>query len=660
MVQWRQTALFSLSPSFFVFLVFWREAMLHAARINALYAPARFNRGCHGDAARCILLHTSSFLAIALALLAMNTRPAGGHDVGASCGDARTTAQLKLALDRRGLHADLGQSALGRARYGCAWRVSWGLTMLRGGDRDEQTPPPPGLPKACQSPTLSHRSLNDDAAAGWEESDEDNTGLEQGEWWLRAFACFFCGQGQMIKDRRRERLAESEREQEAVREIARLFRKVFAIDDSLDFPAFLRGAQEGRRPPVPVHPVLTRCAPRCHMQARVLNLSTFACRGKGVSRGLQEVTDETRAKVEAFFNLPSGYGSMAQGLVTGIVGAMNTTLLNAAQALFPERQAGERETVWKDQTASASECENWHLEWEPEASWDHEPPEAVLSSAVVLQAMQPEGGNLTLRTWAAAEAERHAAEADGMCDAALMEREEVVHTAPAGFVGRMGGNQCKRLGGDGSAVAPSRDAACLMAASSSWYRGKETQPSQDTDDAHVRMREGAPSEAALSTRELGRPAVYASGSGRDAGSDAGAILRGSERVAGERVRQGEGVGEKERERVIEGEEESRRERTRESTRAGGRSSGASEGSRGKATTNHECSSQSESERERESSRGKATTNHEPSTRDDSPPGASTRDDSPPGAFAMSAAWLLPSLEHFLRLSVAVYGCAMCM
>jgi hypothetical protein len=212
-----------------------------------MYAPALFNRGCPGDTVRCVLLHRSSFLAIVLALLAINSRPAGGHDVGA-CGDARTTAQLMLALDRRGLHADLDESAPGRACYGYAWRVSWGLTTLRGGDRDEQTPPPPGLPKACQSPTLSHRSLKDDAAAGWKGSGEENTELEQGEWWLRAFACFFCGQWQMIKDRRRERLAESEREQEAVREIARLFRKVFAIDNSLDFPAFLRGAQEGRRP----------------------------------------------------------------------------------------------------------------------------------------------------------------------------------------------------------------------------------------------------------------------------------------------------------------------------------------------------------------------------------------------------------------------------
>ena len=238
-----------------------------------------------------------------------------------------------------------------------------------------------------------------------------------------------------------------------------------------------------------MHPVLTRCAPWCHIQARVLNLCSFACRGKGVSRGLQEVTDETRAKVEAFFNLPSGYGSMAQGLVSGIVGAMNTTLLNAAQALFPERQAGERETVWKDETASAGECEKWHLEWEPEASWDHVLPEAVLSSAVVLQAMQPEGGNLTLRTWVAAEAERHAAEADGMCDATLMGRDEVVQTAQAGLVGRMGGKQCKRLGGDGSAVAPSRNATRLMVAPSSWHQEEKTQPSQDTDDAHVRRGE---------------------------------------------------------------------------------------------------------------------------------------------------------------------------
>ena len=64
----------------------------------------------------------------------------------------------------------------------------------------------------------------------------------------------------------------------------------------------------------------------------------------------------------------------------------------------------------------------------------------------------------------------------------------------------------------------------------------------------------------------------------------------------------------------------------ESARAGRRSIGAGESSRGKATTNHE---------------------------------GRTRDDAPPGALGMSAAWLLPSLEHFLRLSVAVYGCAMC-
>ena len=109
--------------------------------------------------------------------------------------------------------------------------------------------------------------------------DDDSVAEVRGEWWLRAFCCFFCGQWQLMKARRREKREASEtleREQEAVREIARLFGKVFSIDDALDLSGMMRGAQ----------------------------------------KGLTEVTEETKGKIEAFFNLPRGYfsGIMAQVL----------------------------------------------------------------------------------------------------------------------------------------------------------------------------------------------------------------------------------------------------------------------------------------------------------------------------------------------------------
>jgi hypothetical protein len=133
-----------------------------------------------------------------------------------------------------------------------------------------------------------------------EEDDDEVVVIERGEWWMRAFCCFFCGQWQLISARRRARLKESEREQEAVREIARLFGKVFTIEDELDLSAMMRGAQEG------------------------------------VSRGFNEVRAETLAKIESFLNLPSGYRT---GLVGGLVVAISATLGNASLALFPERQA---------------------------------------------------------------------------------------------------------------------------------------------------------------------------------------------------------------------------------------------------------------------------------------------------------------------------------
>jgi hypothetical protein len=133
-----------------------------------------------------------------------------------------------------------------------------------------------------------------------EEDDDEVIVIGRGEWWMRAFCCFFCGQWQLISARRRARLKESEREQEAVREIARLFGKVFTIEDELDLSAMMRGAQEG------------------------------------VSRGFNEVRAETLAKIESFLNLPSGYGT---GLVGGLLDAISATLGNASLALFPERQA---------------------------------------------------------------------------------------------------------------------------------------------------------------------------------------------------------------------------------------------------------------------------------------------------------------------------------
>ena len=101
-------------------------------------------------------------------------------------------------------------------------------------------------------------------------------------------------------------------EQEAVREIARLFGKVFSIDDTLDLPSLLRGAQEG------------------------------------VSRGLNEVTEDTKAKIEAFFNLQPGYfsGIMAHGLVRGLQSAMSSTLGNAANALFRDKKESHRDVQW--------------------------------------------------------------------------------------------------------------------------------------------------------------------------------------------------------------------------------------------------------------------------------------------------------------------------
>lgn len=153
------------------------------------------------------------------------------------------------------------------------------LKTLRGGGRPEQTPPPPGLPQAHRPSALpsaaspEHHLLGDmreDVTADdspWHDvgslpgdDADESEGLERGEWWFRAFACFFCGQWQMVKARRRERLEESEREQEAVREIARLFGKVFAMDNQLDFAAFLRGAQEGAP---------CQCSPACNMRYRL-------------------------------------------------------------------------------------------------------------------------------------------------------------------------------------------------------------------------------------------------------------------------------------------------------------------------------------------------------------------------------------------------------
>ena len=146
------------------------------------------------------------------------------------------------------------------------------------------------------------------------ESKDEGVGV-RGEWFLRAFACMFCGQWQMMKARRQEQREASEREaseQEAVREIARLFGKVFSIDDTLDLPSLLRGAQEG------------------------------------VSRGLNEVTEDTKAKIEAFFNLQPGYfsGIMAHGLVRGLQSAMSSTLGNAANALFRDKKESHRDVQW--------------------------------------------------------------------------------------------------------------------------------------------------------------------------------------------------------------------------------------------------------------------------------------------------------------------------
>lgn len=193
----------------------------------------------------------ASFVAIALAVT-FDAKLAGGScDVGAAHEDSRTSLLRSNYL-----------RAIAAGRVRCAWRMRWALTTLRGGQRDENTPPPPGLPLASQSPvrlpTASPRGYQDlkhDAnstevggkgSRTFSNNLSDDTSSEQGEGWLRAFACFFSGQWQIIKARRRERFEESEREKEAVREIARLFRKVFAIDDSLDFATFLRGAQQGR------------------------------------------------------------------------------------------------------------------------------------------------------------------------------------------------------------------------------------------------------------------------------------------------------------------------------------------------------------------------------------------------------------------------------
>ena len=140
---------------------------------------------------------------------------------------------------------------------------------LRGGC-DSGTPPP--LAEECRAPAQhtvgsnvvdnDWRGLRDEpppsagSVAAWQwaccvsgEEDDDGEHLvvERSEWWLRAFCCFFCGKWQLMKARRLARLEESQREQEAVHEIARLFSKVFAIDDGLDLGALLRGAQQGAR-----------------------------------------------------------------------------------------------------------------------------------------------------------------------------------------------------------------------------------------------------------------------------------------------------------------------------------------------------------------------------------------------------------------------------
>jgi hypothetical protein len=165
------------------------------------------------------------------------------------------------------------------------------LKTLRGGGREEQTPPPPGLPQAYRLPALPsatspevRQDVREDVTSVGSrgvgslsvDDVDESEGLERGEWWLRAFACFFCGQWQMVKARRRERLEESEREQEAVREIARLFGKVFAMDNQLDFAAFLRGAQEG---------IPCQCSPACNMSYRMCVLIWFPCACPKAFRG---------------------------------------------------------------------------------------------------------------------------------------------------------------------------------------------------------------------------------------------------------------------------------------------------------------------------------------------------------------------------------------
>lgn len=124
------------------------------------------------------------------------------------------------------------------------------LWTLRGGFEDSASSPPPSpSDRGCcgniqpqASPWPWEGSFPEDM------DDAELVAVEPGEWWLRAFCCFFCGQWQMLKARRRARLRESEREereQQAVHEIARLFGKIFSIEDTLDIKALLRGAQEG-------------------------------------------------------------------------------------------------------------------------------------------------------------------------------------------------------------------------------------------------------------------------------------------------------------------------------------------------------------------------------------------------------------------------------
>jgi hypothetical protein len=324
------------------------------------------------------------------------------------------------------------------------------------------------------------------------------------------------------------------------------------------------------------------------------------------------MTEETRTKVEVFFNLPSGYGSLAQGLVSGIVDAMNTTLLNAAQALFPERQAEGHETEWGEESSSTGPSEKWYLGWEPEASRDKGAPDAALSYSALLQPLHQENDN---EAPCAGDTSTRVREAGSMLQSSFIELglrhgEGLVGSMGAKGGGRKSGRSALDSTGDATddvsgngftdAQTARTDTAefgaeCVGDASGSGEacaQGAAEEP-RAMCDASLDALSSAPAAPMHVTPPDADAPASISGSKSCGGSssrEAGATRINETDVAGAGMGKRRGGG------------------------CGGCLAGAVfEGGGGWG--------------------------------------------SPPGAFTMSGAWLLPSLEHFLRLSVAVYGCA---